>query len=99
MPKKDEKTVTRDDIDAKEMVFCMPMKTYVPLAFCLNGGPMNAKGKCKWFIKFETYPPDRPNGDPIKDVVHNYPTRQRVERHIKMQKTSNIIQLGSHKKA
>lgn len=81
--------MSRDDVQWKEMVFCPPMKTYVPVAFCLNGGPMKAKGKCEWFIEIKVYPPTKPGAEPARDVIHMCRTSQRIESHVMMKGKTN----------
>ena len=79
-----EKTRERDDADWIDMVRCPPMRTYVPLAFCLNGGPMKAKGKCKYLVQIRSTPSSKPGQPPIREVIHNYPKTDVVERHVRM---------------
>jgi hypothetical protein len=71
----DKVTITRGDIDPKPMVYCHPMRTYVPLAFCLNGGPMDADGKCEWLVEIKK-----------TTIVHSIPQEVNIENHVSMKK-------------
>jgi hypothetical protein len=72
----DVRTVSREDADWQEMVYCQPMRTYVPVEFCLRGGPMNADGPCEWLVEIR----DRPE----RVVIHAIPKAQAIERHVRM---------------
>jgi hypothetical protein len=76
--------IHRDDAEWKEMVYCPIMRTYVPVAFCLNGGPEARKGPCSRFVEIKTYPPAQPGAEPVWEIVHDIRTTHRIERHIAM---------------
>lgn len=76
--------VSRDDTEWVEMVRCPPMRTYVPVSFCLQGGPMKAEGQCEWLVEIRVTPASTPGKEPIKEVVHNYPKSDLIEKHVAM---------------
>ena len=74
----------RDDAEWQEMVYCPMMRTYVPISFCLNGGPENVEGNCPHFVGIKTYEPSQPGAEPAKEIVHDIRTSHRIERHVRM---------------
>ena len=60
------------------MVYCKPVKTYVDIEFCLNGGPMQADGPCEYFRDLVR---DKKTGQVVA-VVDAVPTQQAVIRSI-----------------
>lgn len=83
--------VKREDIEPVEMVYCPSMRTYVPLRFCLNGGPMNARGKCcEYLIEIKEYPATE--SGPARSIIHAIPNEQPVEKHIGM-KNPGVAQI------
>ena len=45
---------------------------------------MKAEGKCEWLQEIRETPSETPEGEPIREVVHNYPKTDIVERHVTM---------------
>jgi len=62
-----------EDFDHKLMVFCKLVKTYVGLEFCLQGGPMKARGICKHLKEIQ-----KDEKGEIQSIIDMVPTRQLV---------------------
>lgn len=62
-----------DNFQSKKLVYCKLVKTYIDIALCQSGGPMQSAGACDYFKELV-----RDKDGQVTSLVHAVPTQEAV---------------------